>query len=88
VLVLSDDHGELLAPVTAYGAALHQVNAAKAVCRACAVRAARLSVGLQTSQDGIWGGTTPKSGVPYAARKARPGTAGTLPFPRSLSSPA
>jgi len=79
---------ELFAPVTAYGAALHQVNAAKAVGRACAVRAARLSVGLQTSQDGIWGGTTPKSGVPYAARKAWPGTAGTLPFPRSLSSPA
>ncbi len=45
----------MFAPVTAYGAALHQVNAAKAVCRACAVRAARLSVGLQTSQDGIWG---------------------------------
>jgi hypothetical protein len=28
------------------------------------------------------GGTTPKSGVPYAARKARPGTAGTLPIPQ------
>ena len=41
--------------VTAYGAVLHQVNAAKAVCRACAVRAACLPVGLQTSQDGIWG---------------------------------
>jgi WhiB family redox-sensing transcriptional regulator len=73
---------ELFSPVTAYGAALHQVNAAKAVCRACAVRAACLSVGLQTSQDGIWGGTTPKSGVPYAARKAPARHGGHLPIPQ------
>jgi WhiB family redox-sensing transcriptional regulator len=51
---------ELFFPVTTHGAALRQVNAAKAVCRACAVRAACLSFGLQTSQDGIWGGTTPE----------------------------
>jgi WhiB family transcriptional regulator, redox-sensing transcriptional regulator len=51
---------ELFFPVTTYGAALHQVNAAKAVCRACAVRAACLSFSLQTSQDGVWGGTTPQ----------------------------
>ena len=72
----------MFSPVTAYGAALHQVNAAKAVCRACAVRAACLSVGLQTSQDGIWGGTTPKSGVPYAARKAPARHGGHLPIPQ------
>jgi WhiB family redox-sensing transcriptional regulator len=51
---------ELFFPVTTYGAALRQIKAAKAVCRSCAVRAACLSFGLQTSQDGIWGGTTPE----------------------------
>jgi WhiB family redox-sensing transcriptional regulator len=51
---------ELFFPVTTHGAALRQVNAAKAVCRACAVRSACLSFGLQTGQDGIWGGTTPE----------------------------
>jgi WhiB family transcriptional regulator, redox-sensing transcriptional regulator len=57
-------------PVTTYGAALRQVNAAKAVCRACAVRAACLSFGLQTSQDGIWGGTTPEERRALRRQKA------------------
>jgi WhiB family redox-sensing transcriptional regulator len=51
---------ELFFPVAAAGAALHQISTAKAVCQACAVRAACLAFGLQTSQDGIWGGTTPE----------------------------
>jgi WhiB family transcriptional regulator, redox-sensing transcriptional regulator len=38
--------------------AAHVVAAAKAVCGACAVRASCLAFALQTSQDGIWGGTT------------------------------
>jgi WhiB family redox-sensing transcriptional regulator len=53
---------ELFFPVTTQGAALRQVSADKAVCRACAVRAVCLSFGLQTSQDGIWGGTTVAAG--------------------------
>lgn len=49
---------ELFFPIAAVGPALHQVNAAKAVCLRCAVRAACLSYGLETRQEGIWGGTT------------------------------
>jgi WhiB family redox-sensing transcriptional regulator len=49
---------ELFFPIAAKGAGLRQINAAKAVCRRCAVRAACLSYGLETWQDGIWGGTT------------------------------
>jgi WhiB family redox-sensing transcriptional regulator len=49
---------ELFFPVTTARATLRQINAAKAVCRACTVRATCLSFGLQTGQDGIWGGTT------------------------------
>jgi WhiB family redox-sensing transcriptional regulator len=49
---------ELFFPIAAIGPALHQVNAAKAVCLRCAVRAACLSYGLETRQEGIWGGTT------------------------------
>jgi len=49
---------ELFFPIAATGPALHQIDAAKAVCLDCAVRAACLSYGLETRQDGIWGGTT------------------------------
>ncbi|MGH3411190.1 MAG: WhiB family transcriptional regulator [Streptosporangiaceae bacterium] len=49
---------ELFFPIAANGAAVHQISAAKAVCRRCQVRAACLSYGLNTRQDGIWGGTT------------------------------
>jgi WhiB family redox-sensing transcriptional regulator len=49
---------ELFFPIAAIGPALHQVNAAKAVCLRCAVRTACLSYGLETRQEGIWGGTT------------------------------
>ena len=49
---------ELFFPIATSGAALLQIDAAKAVCRDCAVRAACLAFGIHTSQDGIWGGTT------------------------------
>jgi WhiB family transcriptional regulator, redox-sensing transcriptional regulator len=74
---------ELFFPVTTYGAALRQVNAAKAVCRACAVRAACLSFGLQTSQDGIWGGTTPEERRALRRHKALTLHDGHLPIPQA-----
>jgi WhiB family transcriptional regulator, redox-sensing transcriptional regulator len=49
---------ELFFPIAAKGAALHQVSVAKAICLGCSVRAACLAYGLETGQDGIWGGTT------------------------------
>lgn len=49
---------ELFFPISAKGPALDQVSAAKAVCRRCAVRPVCLSFGLETRQEGIWGGTT------------------------------
>ncbi len=49
---------ELFFPISARGGAQRQIEAAKAVCRGCAVRAPCLSFGLQMSQEGIWGGTT------------------------------
>ena len=42
----------------AQGPALHEIDAAKAVCGQCAVRLLCLSYALQTRQAGIWGGTT------------------------------
>jgi WhiB family redox-sensing transcriptional regulator len=49
---------DLFFPIAANGAAPYLATAAKAVCRTCAVCAACLSFALQTSQDGVWGGTT------------------------------
>ena len=49
---------EIFFPISANGPALDQTNAAKKVCLRCLVGAACLSFGLQTPQDGIWGGTT------------------------------
>jgi len=37
---------------------VRQVEAAKAVCGRCAVRANCLSYALETMPEGIWGGTT------------------------------
>lgn len=51
---------ELFFPIAADGPALQQISAAKRVCLRCPVRAACLSFGLTTPQDGIWGGTTPE----------------------------
>jgi WhiB family redox-sensing transcriptional regulator len=78
----------LFFPVTTYGAALHQVSAAKAVCRACAVRAACLSFGLQTSQDGIWGGTTPEERRALRRNKAPAQHGGHPSIPQVTVQPA
>jgi WhiB family transcriptional regulator, redox-sensing transcriptional regulator len=51
---------ELFFPVAAAGPALRQVNAAKAVCRRCTVRASCLSYAMDAMPEGIWGGTTPE----------------------------
>jgi WhiB family redox-sensing transcriptional regulator len=50
---------ELFFPVAAVpGPAARQVEAAKAVCDPCAVRANCLSYALEVMPEGIWGGTT------------------------------
>jgi len=54
---------ELFFPPAAEGPAKPQVEAAKAVCAACAVRPNCLSYALEARPDGIWGGTTPQDRV-------------------------
>jgi WhiB family redox-sensing transcriptional regulator len=50
---------ELFFPIAAgTGPAARQVEAAKAVCGPCAVRANCLSYALDAMPEGIWGGTT------------------------------
>jgi WhiB family transcriptional regulator, redox-sensing transcriptional regulator len=50
---------ELFFPIAAVrGQAARQVEAAKAVCGPCAVRANCLSYALEAMPEGIWGGTT------------------------------
>jgi WhiB family redox-sensing transcriptional regulator len=49
---------ELFFPITVRGPAARQTEAAKAICRPCAVRANCLSYALETMPEGIWGGTT------------------------------
>jgi len=50
---------ELFFPIGATGLALEQIDAAKAVCERCAVRAECLDFALATNQEaGIWGGTS------------------------------
>ena len=55
-----DEDPELFFPIAAGGPALEETNAAKRVCLRCPVRAACLSFGLKTAQEGIWGGATPE----------------------------
>jgi WhiB family redox-sensing transcriptional regulator len=50
---------ELFFPIAIVkGPAARQVEAAKVVCAACAVRAKCLSYALEAMPEGIWGGTT------------------------------
>jgi WhiB family transcriptional regulator, redox-sensing transcriptional regulator len=49
---------ELFFPIAVRGPALRQINAARAVCRGCAVAVMCLTYALETGQAGIWGGTT------------------------------
>jgi len=45
-----DEDPEIFFPIAVQGPAVAQASAAKAVCRRCAVNAACLSFGLETSQ--------------------------------------
>src|SRR5271165_2421263 len=49
---------DLFFPIATQGPAQSQISAARAVCRRCTVAAMCLTYALQTSQAGIWGGTT------------------------------
>ena len=54
-----DTDPDLFFPVGTTGPALDQIEAAKAVCRACDSQAACLEFALATNQEsGIWGGTS------------------------------
>ena len=49
---------ELFFPIAVTGAAVEQINSAKAICGRCAVGKNCLSYALRTMPHGIWGGTT------------------------------
>jgi WhiB family redox-sensing transcriptional regulator len=50
---------DLFFPVGSTGLAVEQIEAAKAVCEECPVKAPCLQFALETNQDsGIWGGTS------------------------------
>ena len=54
-----DTDPELFFPIGTTGAALLQIEQARAVCRQCPVQADCLDFALATNQDsGIWGGTS------------------------------
>jgi WhiB family transcriptional regulator, redox-sensing transcriptional regulator len=54
-----DTDPELFFPIGTTGAALLQIEQAKAVCRICPVQAECLEFALATNQDsGVWGGTS------------------------------
>jgi len=62
---------ELFFPITAAGPATQQVEAAKAICRPCAVRANCLSYAQAARAEGIWGGTTLEERLAAQSRGAR-----------------
>jgi WhiB family redox-sensing transcriptional regulator len=76
-----DEDPELFFPVAAHGPALARASAAKAVCRRCAVSAACLSFGLETRQEGIWGGTTGEERRAIRPRPAEPAAPADRPAP-------
>jgi WhiB family transcriptional regulator, redox-sensing transcriptional regulator len=50
---------DLFFPIGSTGSALYQIDAAKTICRACAVREVCLEYALATNQEaGVWGGTS------------------------------
>ncbi len=72
---------ELFFPAGSTGAVIEaQVQAAKAVCRACPVQEACLRFALETNQhDGVWGGKTEEERIKLrrswlAARRRRSGS--------------
>ena len=53
-----DTDPDLFFPVGSTGAALEQIQSAKAVCRRCDAQSACLEFALATNQEsGVWGGT-------------------------------
>ncbi|MEV5612645.1 WhiB family transcriptional regulator [Streptomyces sp. NPDC052225] len=63
---------ELFFPVGTTGPAVHDVRAAKAICRRCPVIAACLEWAVATGQTtGVWGGTseTERAGLMRAERR-------------------
>ena len=67
---------ELFFPIAAVtGPVARQVEAAKAVCGLCAIRADCLSYSLEAMPEGIWGGTTRRSAAQHGELpSAGPGT--------------
>jgi len=54
-----DTDPDLFFPIGTTGAAIEQIESAKAVCRACEVQSACLEFALATNQEaGVWGGTS------------------------------
>ena len=54
-----DTDPDLFFPVGTTGSALEQIEAAKAVCRACDAQSQCLEFALATNQEaGVWGGTS------------------------------
>jgi WhiB family transcriptional regulator, redox-sensing transcriptional regulator len=76
-----DADPEIFFPIAAQGPALAQVSSAKAVCRRCTVNAACLSFGLETRQEGIWGGTTREERLAMRPRPAGPAAHADHPDP-------
>jgi len=65
-----DTEPDLFFPIGSTGPAVDQIEAAKAVCRACASMAACLEFALVTNQEsGVWGGMSEEER--RAVRKAR-----------------
>ena len=76
---------ELFFPIAAVtGPVARQVEAAKAVCGLCAVRADCLSYSLEVMPEGIWGGTTPeerRAARGASLRRARHAASQQVPAP-------
>jgi WhiB family redox-sensing transcriptional regulator len=59
VAACRDTDPDLFFPVGTTGPAIDQIEAAKAVCRACEAHTACLEFALATNQEsGVWGGTS------------------------------